>query len=329
MPADPSTESQPAPRQVTAFLFPGQGSQYAGMGQDLADRFPEARARFEAADAQLGFGLSTLMFGAGAEAAEALKQTEVTQPALYVHSLAAMAVLERRGLLPDMVAGHSLGEYSALAAAGAISFEDGLRVVRLRGQLMAEAGERRPGTMGAVLGMDDAVLEDVCRTVTDAGAGLVQPANYNAPGQVVISGDLDAVSRALELASERGAQRVVPLSVSGAFHSPLMGHARDGLAEALERLPIQAPRCPVYLNVTPDPTTDPEEIRARLLEQLMSPVRWAQLLQNMHADGATLFVEVGAGRVLSGLARRTLGRQLGTAAFGKADELEVLAGLAA
>ena len=309
---------------TTAFLYPGQGSQFVGMGRDLYEVFPEARARFDAADALLGFSLTGTMFGNGGDAeaeAAALRQTDVTQPALYVHSLAAMAVLERRGARPDMAAGHSLGEYSALAAAGAVAFEDGLRVVRLRGRLMAEAGTARPGAMAAVLGVDDAVVEQVCLEATASPDSLVQPANFNAPGQVVISGDAAAVERAMALAKERGAKRVVALPVSGAFHSPLMGHARDGLASALLGLEIRPPRCPVYLNVTAAPATDPEELRARLLEQLMSPVRWAQSLARMHADGATRFVEVGAGNVLAGLARRTLGRDVETATAGTAEEV--------
>ncbi len=289
------------------------------MAYDLYDTFPEAKARLEEADAVLGFSLTDLMFGKSGDAAtdaEALKQTEVTQPALYAHSLAAMAVLEARGLAPDMTAGHSLGEYSALAAAGAITFADGLRIVRLRGQLMAEAGTKRPGTMGAVLGMDDDALQAVCDAVNAEGNGFVQPANFNSPGQVVVSGDIPAVERALALASEQGAKRAIPLPVSGAFHSPLMTHARDGLAEGLEALTIVTPRCPVYLNVTAEPTTDPDEIRQRLLEQLLSPVRWAQTLTNMQANGADNFAEVGTGRVLSGLVKRTLGRRIPTKTYG-------------
>jgi [acyl-carrier-protein] S-malonyltransferase len=310
----------------TAFLFPGQGSQYAGMGKDLYEQFPEARQVLEQADAVLEFSLTDVMFGAGKsaeDAAEALKQTEITQPALYAHSMAAMALLEGSGLKPDMAAGHSLGEYSALAAAGAISFGDGLRIVRRRGELMAEAGKKRPGVMAAVLGMEDDALVQVCREASEAGS-LVQAANFNSPGQVVISGDGAAVERAMALAKERGAKRVLPLPVSGAFHSPLMGHARDGLAGALIHLDIKPPRCPVYLNVTAAPSTDPEEIRARLLEQLTAPVRWAQTLVRMQQDGANRFVEVGSGNVLSGLAKRTLGKEIETATLGTAAEIAAL-----
>lgn len=295
-----------------------------GMGQDLHEQFPEARARFEAADDLLGFALTDRMFGTGGDAeteAEALKQTDVTQPALYVHSLAVMAILEQRGVAPDMAAGHSLGEYSALAAAGAITFEAGLQAVRLRGQLMGGAGDKRRGTMAAVIGMDDAAVEAVCAEATVSATSLVQPANFNAAGQVVISGDVDAVERAMELAGARGARKVIALPVSGAFHSPLMEDAREGLAAGLASLDIQTPRCPVYLNVTAQPTTDPNEIRTRLLEQLTAPVRWSQTLQQMHADEATRYAEVGAGRVLAGLVKRTIGRRTETVAYGKASDL--------
>ena len=306
-----------------AFLFPGQGSQSVGMGYELFEQYPEARARFEAANDLLAdVDLLTLMFGLDSSAGdpeEQLKQTQITQPALYTHSLAAMAVLEKKGVQPDMAAGHSLGEYSALAAVGALSFEDGLRVVRRRGELMAAAGERRPGAMAAVMGADDEDVEAACNAVSDEGEGVVQTANYNAPGQIVISGDQEAVDEA----TARIKGRAIPLPVSGAFHSPLMEYAREGLGEVLESVVINEPNCPVYLNVTAEPTTDPDEIRQRLMEQLLSPVRWAQSLRRMQADGATRFVEVGAGNVLRGLVGRTLD-DAETAGAGTPEEIDAL-----
>ena len=309
---------------ATAFLFPGQGSQSVGMGYELYEQYEEARARFEVANEMLGdVDLLTLMFGLESsitDPEEMLKQTEITQPALYTHSLAIMAVLDAEGVQPDMAAGHSLGEYSALAAVGALSFEDGLRVVRRRGELMSEAGDRRPGTMAAVLGGDIAHIESVCEEISAEGEGVVQLANYNAPGQIVISGDVDAVERATGAIDGRA----MPLPVSGAFHSPLMEYAREGLAEVLNTVTLQRPRCPVYPNVTAEPTTDPDEIRQRLTEQLRSPVRWAPTLRRMHEDGATRFVEVGAGQVLQGLVKRTLGDDVEAVGAGTPDEIEKL-----
>lgn len=310
---------------ATAYLFPGQGSQYVGMGQDLYEDNPAAREIIQEADRVLGFSLSSLMFGGGNEAAdqEALTQTAVTQPALYTHSMAVMAAVGQADLAFDMAGGHSLGEYSALAASGAISFSDGLRLVRERGRLMAEAGASRPGTMAAIIGMEDQDVEAACAAVTE---GVVQCANFNSPGQVVISGDPAAVEMAMAEALERGARKAIPLPVSGAFHSPLMEDARAGLAQALGSVAMLAPRCPVYLNVTGEGETDPEKIRARLLEQLMAPVRWSQTLHAMQRDGADTFIEVGAGRVLSGLVKRTLGRDATTVALGTNQDIALYTG---
>ena len=307
----------------TAYLFPGQGAQFVGMGADLYHRYPQARARFDAADDLLGFSLTSLMFGDGGDPeveAEALRQTEVTQPALYVHSMAIMAVLAEAGMGPAACAGHSLGEYSALAASGALTFEDGLRMVRLRGQAMAEAGTRRRGTMAAVLGLDDTAIAALCEAVSTPSS-IVQPANYNAPGQVVVSGDVEAIDRIVKVARDHGARRVVPLSVSGAFHSPLMEHARQTLSDALAHLVVTPPHCPVYINVTARPVTEPEIIRKALLDQLTSPVLWSQTLIQMRADEMTQFVEIGAGKVLSGLVRRTLDRKTPTTALGTVETL--------
>lgn len=308
---------------ATAFLFPGQGSQQPGMGADLYEHFESARARFDEANEVLGFALTEIMFSDAEDAADRLRQTEITQPALYLHSLVAMTVLEGKGSLPNMAAGHSLGEYSALAACGALSFADGLRAVHRRGQVMAQAGVVRPGAMAAVLGLDDDVLDKLCVDASEEGDVAV-PANYNSPGQLVISGDRGAVERASEAAKAAGAKRVLPLPVSGAFHSPLMEYAVVGLGEALQALEIHVPRCPVYLNVTAKPSTDPIEIRQHLLDQLTSPVRWAQSLEQMKTDGASRFVEVGSGNVLSGLVKRTLGRDVETAQAGTVDDIGAL-----
>jgi [acyl-carrier-protein] S-malonyltransferase len=307
---------------MDVLLFPGQGAQQPGMARDLYDTFPDARARLEQADEILGFSLTDLMFGIGSppqDAAEKLRATEVTQPALYVHSMAAWTVAQPK-LQPALVAGHSLGEYSALAAAGAISFADGLRLVRMRGEQMAAAGLAQPGTMAAIMGAEDAQVEALCEAASQPDSPVVA-ANYNAPGQVVISGHEDAVARAIALAPEYGARKAVALAVSGAFHSPLMASAREGLAAALTAVRIEKPVCPVFLNVTATPTQDPEEIRARLLEQLTAPVRWTQSVAAMHAAGGIRFIEIGTGNVLSGLTRRALGRMTPVVTLGTASEL--------
>ncbi len=311
----------------TALLFPGQGSQHVGMGHDLYETYPEVRDLFEEANRLLGYRLTDIMFGEGLpteEAAERLKQTQYTQPALFLHSMGVWTILRREGFSADMAAGHSLGEYSALTAADVLEFADGLRLVQLRGRLMAEAGTHRPGTMAAIIGLEDEAVESLCTEASEETKRIVVAANYNAPGQIVISGDVEAVERAMELAREKGARRVVPLPVSGAFHSPFMEEAREGLAEALEQTPFHPSAFPVYLNVTAEPATNPEIIRQRLLEQLTSPVRWRQTLENMYRDGAQRFAEIGARKVLSGLVRRTLGREVKMLPLGTVKDIQQL-----
>ncbi len=306
------------------FLFPGQGSQYTGMAEDLYERFAEAREIIDQADRLMNFPLSEIMFGISEEeSSAALNRTDRTQPALYVHSMAVMAILRRTDLQAAMAAGHSLGEYSALVAAGALSFEDGLQLVRRRGELMANADDERPGAMAAVLGMEDDQVVRICEEISETSDSVVA-ANFNAPGQVVISGDASAIERAIQEMRTRGARRVAPLPVNGAFHSPLMERAREGLERALSGYTIRPPLCPVYLNVTASATCDPEEIRQALVVQLTAPVQWSGLLRNMHAAGADGYIEIGAGKVLCGLARRTLGRDIKTISAGKADELALI-----
>ncbi|MBO6524027.1 MAG: ACP S-malonyltransferase [Balneolaceae bacterium] len=283
----------------TAYLFPGQGSQFIGMGKDHYDSNSEFTKYVDQANEILGIDLKSIMFD-GPE--DKLKQTEFTQPAIFLHSVALFKTL---GANPDMVAGHSLGEFSALVACGAVSFEDALRIVRRRGELMQQAGAQNPGTMAAIIGMADEAVEKVCEEATQATGKEVIAANYNCPGQLVISGYIEAVEKAVELAKEEGARMAMMLPVSGAFHSSLMQPALDGLREQLENLEISTPDCPIYSNYTAKPTTDPEEIRSNLLDQLLNPVRWTQTLLNMLEDGATSFVEVGPGKVLQGLVKRT------------------------
>lgn len=283
---------------ATAYIFPGQGAQFTGMGKDLYDSSAKAAELFRKADDILGFKLSEVMFTGSAED---LKRTEVTQPAVFVHSVAA--ALCREDFLPDMVAGHSLGELSALTAAGVLSFEDGLSLVSVRARAMQKACEKTPSTMAAVLGLSDEVVERICAEVSSADDSVV-PANYNCPGQIAISGGVDAVSRANELLVEAGAKRVVPLAVSGAFHSVYMESARAELAEAISKTEFKTPVCPVYQNVDALPHTSSEEIRANLLLQLTSPVRWTQEVKNMISDGAEQFIECGPGEVLTGLVKR-------------------------
>lgn len=283
---------------TTAFVFPGQGSQYVGMARDFYENDAAARELIDAADRILGVPLSTICFQ-GPE--EELRQTCNTQPAIFLHSV--VAAQQMTLLKPAMVAGHSLGEYSALVAAGALSFEDGLRLVRLRGELMQRAGELQKGTMAAVVGLPADTVEAICREAS--ASSIVQPANFNSPGQIVISGSVDGVRAAIEIARLKGAKMVKELVVSGAFHSPLMESARHGLREALDRATVRDARIPVYANVTAEPVTTAAEIRDLLFRQLTSPVRWEQTVRNMVRDGATRFVEIGPGKVLQGLAKRT------------------------
>jgi len=281
-----------------AFLFPGQGAQSVGMGQALAERYPAARHVFETADRALGYRLSDICWRGPAEE---LKKTMHAQPALLTHSIAAWKLLESEGFRPHWVAGHSLGEYSACVAAGALEFEDAVRVVQRRGELMYKAGLDRPGTMAAILGLDRAQVEDVCTRA--AAAGIVVPANLNGPGQVVISGERAAVVRACELARSAGAKRVIPLEVSGAFHSPLMESAAQGLTEALEAVSVHDALVPVVANVSAEPVRRGGDIRAALAAQLLSAVRWEESMRRLVDAGATGFIEVGTGTVLRGLLR--------------------------
>ena len=275
-----------------AYIFPGQGSQFPGMGQEL---YPGHKALMESANDILGFRITDIMFNG---TADDLKATRVTQPAIFLHSV---VLAKSQAGAPDMVAGHSLGEFSALVAAGALSFEDGLKLVSLRAQAMQECCEMQPGSMAAIIGLPDATIEEIC-----AGIPGVVPANYNSPGQVVISGEDAAIDAACEALKAAGAKRALKLAVSGAFHSPLMEPAREKLARAIEATPFQAPLCPVYQNVTAAPTMDSAVIKENCLKQLTSPVKWTQTILNMAADGATEFVELGPGTVLTGLVKRIL-----------------------
>lgn len=280
-----------------AYVFPGQGSQYPGMAKDLYESNEVARMMLERANEILGFRITDIMFEG---TAEELKQTRVTQPAIFLHSVVMARCLQ--DFTPDMVAGHSLGEFSALVAAGAIDFEDGLKLVSVRAEAMQKACEMNPGTMAAVLALETAKVEEICSSCE----GTVIPANYNCDGQIVISGEKEAVEKACIRMKEAGAKRALPLPVGGAFHSPLMEPARAELAEGIEKTVFRTPICPIYQNVTALPSTDPEEIKKNLLAQLTAPVRWTQSVRNMAEDGAEEFVELGPGTVLQGLINKIL-----------------------
>ena len=282
---------------MKAFVFPGQGAQFVGMGKDLYENNPVAKEMFDKANEILGFNITDLMFN-GTD--EDLRQTKVTQPAIFLHSV-ILAKTMGDDFNPDMVAGHSLGEFSALVAAGALSFEDGLRLVSARAQALQKACEKTPSTMAAVLALPDAKVEELCASVTE---GVVVPANYNCPGQIVISGSIEGVDAACAKMLEAGAKRALKLKVGGAFHSPLMEPARAELADAIAHTDFHAPKCPVYQNVNAEPQTDPETIKKNLIAQLTAPVRWTQTIQNMIAAGADTFVEVGPGAVLQGLVKK-------------------------
>lgn len=281
---------------MNAYIFPGQGAQFVGMGLDLYENHSVAQELFERANEILGFSITDIMFEG---TVEDLKQTKVTQPAIFLHSVILSKVLGS-SFKPDMVAGHSLGEFSALVANGTLNFEDGLQLVSQRAMAMQKACEIKPSTMAAVLGLDDAIVENICAETE----GIVVPANYNCPGQLVISGEVDAVNVACERLKEAGAKRALLLPVGGAFHSPLMEPAREELAAAIENTKFSAPSCPIYQNVTTTAVSDADEIKKNLILQLTAPVKWTQSVQQMVKDGATHFVEVGPGKVLQGLVKK-------------------------
>ena len=281
---------------MKAYVFPGQGAQFVGMGKDLYDNSAEAKEMFDKANEILGFRITDLMFS-GTD--EDLRQTKVTQPAIFLHSVIMAKTLGDK-FTPEMTAGHSLGEFSALVSAGAMSFEDGLKLVSQRAQAMQKACEAEPSTMAAIVGLADDIVEDVCNNIDD----IVVAANYNCPGQLVISGSFAGIDKACEILTEKGAKRAIKLPVGGAFHSPLMNPAKEELAAAIESTEIKSPVCPVYQNVDAQPHTNPAEIKANLVAQLTAPVRWTQTVQNMIKDGVSSYTELGPGKVLQGLVKK-------------------------
>lgn len=291
---------------MKVYIFPGQGSQFPGMGKELYESSAEARALFEVANETLGFRITDILFEGSADD---LKQTKVTQPAIYIHSVIRAKTLE--SFKPDMAAGHSLGEFSALAAAGALGFEDGLRLVYERALAMQDACEITPSSMAVISGLEDKVVEKICEEID----GIVVPANYNCPGQLVISGETKAVEKACDALRARGGKRALILTVGGAFHSPLMESARKRLAKAIEKSPFKTPDCPIYQNVTTSGVEDPGEIKENLMAQLTAPVKWRQLIERMIADGATEFIETGPGQVLQGLVKK-INKEVKTSAAG-------------
>lgn len=294
-----------------AYIFPGQGSQFPGMAKDLYDSNEEARRMLERANDILGFRITDIMFEG---TADDLKQTKVTQPAIFLHSVLLAKCLP--DFAPDMTAGHSLGEFSALTVAGAMDFEEGLTLVSIRAKAMQKACETAPGTMAAVLALPTEKIEEICKEVSSKGtSGIVIPANYNCEGQVVISGDTAAVEEACIRLKEAGAKRALMLPVGGAFHSPLMEPAREELAEGIRKATFRTPLCPVYQNVTALPSTDPDEMKSNLLAQLTAPVLWTQTVRNMLADGAEHFIELGPGKVLQGLVAKTADRPVSIEGF--------------
>lgn len=284
---------------MKAYVFPGQGAQFSGMGKDLYESNPLAKEYFDRANKILGFNITEIMFN-GSD--EELKQTKVTQPAVFIHSVVSALSLGE-GFTPDMVAGHSLGEFSALTAAGALSFEDGLKLVYKRALAMQAACEKQQSTMAAILALPDETVENICDNITKEG-NIVVAANYNCPGQIVISGTIEGVNKACEELKAAGAKRAMPLNVSGAFHSPLMQPAKEELEAAINETPFNTPRCPIYQNVDAKPHTDPQEIKANLIAQLTSSVRWTASVMQMIEDGATEFTECGPGTVLQGMIKK-------------------------